>query len=281
LGAIINGQEAQPADAPNDAQFLEKIKNWLDAQGVTLELSVASKFEVALTKTPLTAVFHGRIYRDRDPATSVDKFREIDVVVRSTPLMTPIIDLTLWLIMECKSSDKYPWVFYRSSDLSHYATKFEDAFIVKRNQDFKSDALLGLRNVPIFNIAGVPYSTGGISVFSKDKSDSESESRNFVREAILQVQSAANGVSQDSINRSEHISASIFVPIVITKSPMFKVNLSEAGEVQIEGIQRELVLTRSRLNDGAINNVWVIHESEVDTVVSEFTSALSNISFNP
>jgi len=279
--AIEKNQGDQPESSSSELSLPKKIENWLDSQGVTLELSVASKFKVALANNRMSAVFHGRIYRDRDPDTSLEKFREIDIVVRSTPLITPAMDLSLWLILECKSSDKYPWVFFRSSDLTDSAQKYEDAFLVKKNRQFNSSAIIGLRQSPIFNIAGVPFSTGGISAFSKEKSEVENESRNFVREAILQVLSATKGVSQDSNPVSEGIAASIFVPVIITKSPMFIVNLNEAGELQIESVVRELVVTRSRLNEYGRNSVWVIHENEIDKVVSEFTSSLSHISYNP
>ncbi|MBI3429563.1 MAG: hypothetical protein HY050_05830, partial [Actinobacteria bacterium] len=128
-------QSAQP-DVTSEPSTETKIKGWLDTQGTVLELTVASKFQTALgPDTIRSSVFHGRHYRDKDPLTSEDKFREIDVVVRATPIIRPNSTLTLWLILECKSRTKHPWVFYRSSELTDAYIKYEDAFVVLSNRE--------------------------------------------------------------------------------------------------------------------------------------------------
>jgi hypothetical protein len=265
-----------------------KIRDWLDTQGTILELTVASKFLAVLgPNTYAHNVYHARHYRERDPLTLEDKFREIDVVVQATPIFTQTTHLTLLLILECKSKKNFPWVFYRSSEHTDDFTDYEDAFVVMRNRDFSSRAIVGLRDISIFNIQGIPYSTSGAAALTKEadklKGDSRNgggDFRNGVRDSILQVLSATDGISKEVGLNSKRLMAAILVPIVVTKAPMFTVTLDDSGAPKIESTFRELVVTRSKLDAESLKYVWVIHESQIDDICSEFAASLPRISLN-
>lgn len=286
------------AVVPEEAGLNRKIMKWLETQGTILELTVARKFLEALGGNSYERnVSHGRYYRDRDPITSENKFREIDVVVRTTPITRPSLSFSIWLILECKSRDKHPWIFYRSSELTRYSIRFEDAFLIMKNCDFDSAAIAGLRDVSIFKIGGSPFSTGGVAALLKAKDeatptprdeksedsrnrvrDEKSEnSRNGVRDAILQVLSATEGISSEVGLDMEGLITAILVPIVVTKAPMFAVTLDDSGNPRLEMITRELVITRSSLDDGKLKYVWVVHESEIDALSREFAGCLPHI----
>lgn len=277
---------AQPDSSP--APVMEaKIASWLQTQGVILELTVASKFQSALgPNTPLKRVIHGRQYRDKDPLTSEEKYRETDVVVIATPITPPRATLSIWLIIECKAKPNQPWVFYRSSSPTHQGTRYEDAFVVRSNQDFDTQSILGLHGVSIFQIDQVPYSTGGVAALIKENDDPSSgsrnaanDSRNPVRDSILQVLSTTFGISQEVGLIHEGLIASILVPIVVTTAPMYTVALDDTGAPKVEETFRELVVTRSKLDGGNLKYVWVIHESQIDTLSSEFAACLPFVEF--
>jgi hypothetical protein len=283
-----NTEQIPQLEVVSETSMEAKIKGWLDNQGTILELAVASKFQAALGRDTYTnSVYHGRHYRDTDPLTLEDKFREIDVVVHATPVFTPTTNLSLWLILECKSRTKHPWIFYRSSERTQTYAKYEDVFMVMSNRAFNSRGILGLRGVSIFNIEGIPFSTGGVAALTRendelpgDSRNAVRDSRNAVRDSILQVLSATKGISLEVGMDAEGLTASILVPIVVTKTSMFTVTLDEAGAPKIESTLRELVVTRSKLDDGNLKYVWVIHESQIDELVSEFATCLPNIDLN-
>ena len=296
MGILVTGSEeaevppesaeATPAAVHVEANLNDKIMRWLETQGTILELTVARKFQEALGRNSYARnVSHGRYYLDRDPITSEDKFREIDVVVRATPIIRPSLSLSIWLILECKSRIKHPWIFYRSSELTSYSIKFEEAFLIKKNRDFDSGAIVGLRDVSIFKITRSPFSIGGVAALSKETDEASpaphggisNDSRNGVRDAILQVLSATEGISSEVGLDMDGLITAILVPIVVTKAPMFAVTLDDSGEPRLEPISRELVITRSSLNDGNLKYVWVIHESEIDGLSAEFAECLPYI----
>lgn len=274
-------EQNPPTEGSSVPTLEEKIRRWLDTEGTILELTVASKFQAVLGRNGYThAVQHARHYRDKDPLTLEDNFREIDVVVQAIAVHTPRTVLSLWLILECKSRTNYPWVFYRSSELTSDFNSYKNAFAVMSNREFSLEAIVGLRDVSIFKIDGIPYSTGGTTAIFKGSDGLAGDSRNGVRDAILQVLSATHGLSQDVGLESEGLIATILVPIVVTKAPMFTVTLDESGAPKIESTLRELVITRSKLDGGSLKYVWVIHESQIDNLCTEFAASLPHISLN-
>jgi hypothetical protein len=83
--------------------MIPKVRDWLQAQGFTLEMHAASAFRAAGFEVRQSSHYI-------DPETG--KGREIDVVARD-PDILGIIDITF--IVECKSSKK-PWVLLCSPD---------------------------------------------------------------------------------------------------------------------------------------------------------------------
>lgn len=224
----VSDEQNARAEPSQKAVVEDKIMDWLETQGTILELTVASKFQKHLGFNSYARnVSHGRLYRTKDPITAEDKFREIDVVVRTTPITNVNQSLSIWLIFECKSRIKHPWIFYRSSESTNFGTKYEDAFLVLSNTKFDSKAIGGLHDVSLFNIERAPFSTGGVAALTKDfqeptdssRNSSTNDSRNGVREAILQVLSATEGVSKEIGLVSEGLIAAILVPIVVTRHP--------------------------------------------------------------
>jgi hypothetical protein len=83
--------------------MIPKVREWLDAQGFTLEMRTASAFRAAGFEVRQSSHYI-------DPETG--KGREIDVVA-ADPDVLGVVDITF--VVECKSSKK-PWVLLCSPD---------------------------------------------------------------------------------------------------------------------------------------------------------------------
>lgn len=260
---------------PEGISSQSAVTSWLANNGVLLEMKVASDFRRHLTTIPFKDISHGRIYLDEE---SGEKLRESDVVVHVDLILNSNISLVLWLIIECKSSLKGKWVFYRSDDLTHYSEKYNDLFLTRSTDDFNFQSLGGLSSIPIFDLAHKPFSYSVVTAFTGENENKDK--RNLARDAILQVLSATKGVSLDSILPQDRKAAAVFLPMVVTKSEMFSARLLDTGEISVEPTYRELVINRYKSLDGTLDAIWVIHESQIEAVIQEFASELRNFFYN-
>lgn len=260
---------------PEGISSQSAVTSWLENNGVLLEMKVASDFRRHLATIPLKDISHGRIYLDEEDG---EKLRESDVVVHVDLILNSNISLVLWLIIECKSSLKGKWVFYRSDHLTHYSEKYNDLFLTRSTDDFNFQRLGGLSSIPIFNLANKPFSYGVVTALTGDNENRDK--RNLARDAILQVLSATKGVSLDSILPQDRKAAAVFLPMVVTKSEMFSARLLDTGEIGVEPTYRELVINRYKSLNGILDAIWVIHESQIEAVIQEFASELRNFFYN-
>lgn len=267
LGTIHETVSEKAPSEGNSSQVA--VSAWLANHGVILEMKVASDFRRYLPQSIDTTVTHGRMYLDEDLE---EKLRESDIVVHVNKHFGVNSILTLWLIIECKSSVKGQWVFYRSDERTPYSQTYDNLFVSKTNQDFNFSNLGGMRSIPIFNVENQPFSYSVITAFTGENEGKDQ--RNPARDAILQVLSAAKGVGLDSILPEDRQSAVLFLPIVITRADMFSVELLENGEIRVEPTNRELVINRYKSLDGTLDAIWVIHESQIENVIREFSEGL-------
>jgi hypothetical protein len=122
------------------------VRRWLKNQGVLLEMGVAASFKKTVGRSHLNSVSHGGIYRDEDSISGETKLREIDVVVRMTPITNSDVDFTIWLILECKSQTSPPLAFFRGSEPTSPYLKYEEIFLSKANNNFNIQNVLQMNS---------------------------------------------------------------------------------------------------------------------------------------
>lgn len=254
------------------------VKRWLANHGVMLEMKVAGKFREALRETNHPHdVDLGRSYLDHDPQTRLAKLRETDVVVRATKTTFGRIWFSVWLAIECKSGTSEPWVFYRSAGRAEPwpQTIDETAF------DFVVDNRLARDNLGGFSQSQLLTATTNncYAAASVKGTGSETNPANAARSAIMQAQSAAQGVRRDiPTERQPQPTAAVVIPVVVTAAPMFAVALTTGSDYALMETNREVVQVRVP-DDDRIRKVWVVHESDLDQFVADFLSLVNELEY--
>lgn len=274
-----NGELPEPLALADEELAVAKptqdfVESWLSKNGVLLELKVASLFRKNLPKSISSSVSHGRIYIDQESGNTL---RECDVVVNFTVVMRHEITLTIWLIIECKSSMKSPWVFYRGDKASRWSERYEERFNSKTSNEFNFQSVIGLPSIQLFDVQNKNFS---YSVGTATNENDSKDKRNLAREAILQVLSATKGVMDDSLLPNDRPAGVIFIPIVVTKAEMFSVSLIEDGELQVTPTDSELVINRFISVNGNVDSSWVIQESKIEDTIKDFCQGLEYIDYN-
>jgi hypothetical protein len=241
------------SDKTNSAK--EVVEAWLKSNGVSLEFKVAARF--------LQRLHPGR---------------EVDVVVHATKNKYNSTWFTLWLVMECKSSAKVPWVLYRGSSLAQPSpvNSSEEGWLIKTTEGVLLKNIGGLNGYNLLNSATRNYC---YFVSSTNKRDQNDNAKNQGREAVLQVLSAVKGVAQDSPISENHRTIAIFVPVIVTGSPLFTVSLMPDGNIKTEETKRELLVGQFDHDGDKPRAVWIIHEDEVDSFAREYADVLEDLDY--
>jgi hypothetical protein len=258
-----------------------QVVAWLESGGVALEMKVVATFTAAfaaprwiapgLPARTRSRVDHAVPYTDKT-ADDTTKLREVDVIALMTKLTGSGDEAGLVCVVECKSSQKHPWVCFRRSAWA--AQKLPRDLITQTAwMTSGTDNLAEWRSEPLFNVTG--SSCYSIATARERDGRGERDGANFAKEAVAQVLSATNAASTQIVATNAN-RFGIFVPVVVTSASMFVVDLAPDGSLpEPVPTKRELLLGRFRLNDDAYRSVWVIHESEMENFANEAATTVA------
>ena len=205
--------------------MIPKVRDWLEAQGFTLEMRTASAFRAAGFE-----VRQSSHYLDSETG----KGREIDVLARD-PDILGVVDITF--IVECKSSKK-PWVLLCSPDtVVGYNRLFALGVLSKKAIKVMVDHLTDL--LPKFDW----LRKEGLIGYSARQAFSDSD--------VAYV--AAIGVAKacDSwIHRpeNEYVPPYAFAfPVIVVDSPILQCSLGEGGSIEVSEVEQGEFLFVARL----------------------------------
>ena len=259
---------AEISDSKSSSQ---QVQAWLNKHGAALEMEVASKMLVG----PSTVEHSGYF---RDPKTG--KLREFDV--HSTfrkHMYVPAMSFEIHVIAECKASDP-PWVLYMAPDtFGARDWDFETFF------ETSSHAAKTVRNLSSFSFAPL-LRTAGPHAYQV----AETATKNSTPyAAVQQVLDAVEGIKASHVAADESVAQApnsretlpglrIYVPVLITTSPLFEVRLSAIGEIEVTETHFAPLFTK-RDRDGVVVDrlVWVAHQSAIDEVVRMAMSSLDTM----
>jgi hypothetical protein len=257
-----------------------QVKAWLDSHGVALEMRVAAAFRRELQSAGIWSnVDHGRIYVADDSESGSTKLREADVVVRATRQTTfSEVWFNLWLVAECKSSTKDPWVLYRGSWRSQPSplTTFAEGWEIRASDDFNANNVGGWTDERLLNSTHMNYC---YSIASTNNPDRNGNSKNHARDAVLQVLSAVKGVAKDTPVQAHHLTAAIFVPVIVTSAPLIVVTLLDDGTYRLDDTSRELLVGRFNSDETSARAIWVVNDQEIDHFAAEYASAVTRLDY--
>ena len=256
---------------------INRVESWVKAHGVGLEMKVAGAFRKKMPPGyPFSSVDHGRAYIGFDPTSDREKVRETDVVVRLTKSTMGNVWITVWLIIECKSSKASPWVLYY--DLAQ-PTGF-------RYDPFGSLwELKHLDNITPANIGGFSSSSflsgnGISSCYSLETAtdpDARGNQKNDARDAVRQVIGAAKGITEKAALDEHHAQVHVFIPVIITSAPICTITLGMDGEYSVKETKRGLFLGRLDSENATPGGVWIISESDLENFADEAFSAINGL----
>lgn len=241
-------------------------------------MDVARAFRAQLDRNPNLSsdLDLGRHYIDYDPETAAVKLRERDVVVRATKSHHGRAWMSAWLSIECKSSKADPWVFYRASGRIDLwpKTLAETAWTLVVGNGLAQGEITGWPGNQLIT-ATVNNCYGAASTSDRTQNGNRP---NHARDAIMQAISASRGVARDIPD--EDNAAAIVIPVVVTAAPMVAVELTAEGHKLID-TTREVVSIRYAPGDDVLSKAWVVHESEVGALATDFVNLAAALEYWP
>jgi hypothetical protein len=224
----------------------EKVRNWLDAQGFSLEMRAASSFREAGFEVQQSSLY-------RDPQEG--KLRETDVIAIHPDFLGM---LSIWFVVECKSSSK-PWVLLCSEHvLKGYNRLFSFALssketkapIIERIQYF-------INNYPWLQKDG-PIGYSLRQAFSEN---------DVAYGAALSVAKATHHL----VHGAEKYVAPLRIgfPIIVVDSPILLCSLTEDGQIQLEERDQGEVLFNADLPIGFGACIRVVNIKALPAFVTE------------
>lgn len=223
------------------------VRAWLESSGTALELRTARAFRRVSRE-----VHHSRYYVADDGKT----LRESDViaVVRGDPG-----SVILNFVIECKSVDK-PWVLYER-DRMKFGRRDEDIIETLEVREVAGATVGDLNRLyaaPLLHANELgAYQIA--DTYSKDNSDAYN--------AVRQVMDGVDGLARD-LRPRDVPAVFIFVPVLVTTAPLFKVSLDDEGEPSVEAVDRMLLTARQRTDDQP-RSIWVLRESALESFVDD------------
>jgi hypothetical protein len=220
--------------------MIEKLSQWLEKQGFSLEMRAAAAFRQAGFKVRQSAHYHDR---------GEGKDREIDVVAsQESELRQPAVHFAV----ECKSSDK-PWVVLVSDDTLSGVERARCWGVLTH------EGLDTVSTLSPEDLAQLPwYSTtdecgyGFRKAFAGDRDDGFAASAAVCKAAqylVLPMQMDARALPAYAIS----------FPIIVVDSPLFECRLNADGKLQLSQVTQSEYLFEDHLAFDAWVRIRVVH----------------------
>lgn len=223
----------------------KRVRSWLVTSGASLEMRVAAALRGRVDRH---MVEHGPHYLDLDTG----KPREIDVFATWTERHRQVGRAYVCAVIECKSG-KDPWTIFiddraRPLKVSEVWSLLEmvDGFALWQHEDLPR----GFADSKWVQDLRSPGS-GVKTAFKK-----EDAAYDAVQQAIAAMRGLAKRLGDDSSN--------IYLPVVVTKSPLFEAYLDDKDEITVREVRRRSILIRHPLA-----HVMIVNEAGLDEMVDD------------
>lgn len=80
--------------------------------------------------------------------------------------------------------------------------------------------------------------------------------------AITKVISGRDGLIRDLDEEQTQRTAVIFVPVIVTRAPLFEVRLGNGPDLEVQQVPRSLLIMRTRAIDEH-DGMWVVNEDDL------------------
>jgi hypothetical protein len=262
-----------------DDDKFEPLDNWLSKNGVGLELHVAGAFKKKFSSDHYwTDIQHSYQYLDSKKEDGELVLRETDVVITKSKRLYNNLLITVRLVIECKHGAGIPIVLYKeSSQLPKFNfDPLEDLWECKKTESINTKNISGVAENALFagQVKKTCYSIN--TIYPEGKSNPKINVQNSIR----QLASGLEGVLDQTVNDPmASNSVQILIPILMTKSPIFTLELANDGQIIKNHSIRELLIWRTKASGEGSQGFWVMHYDALDGLIEDFDKFFNELDY--
>lgn len=268
-GVSHDSQPDRQGDSESHSSATWAMK-WLNENGAALEMRVARKMLV----TP-SRVEHSGYYRDVNEGS----LREFDVhAVFNKNASAAESNFEIHVIVECKASSP-PWILFMASEsYGSLDWDFENFFESASRDGATVRDLNGFPFAAAFRTSGQPHAYQVAEAAKKNSAPYD---------AVRQVLDALAGIRAGHLSDGAAVKGHtprlrVYLPVVVTTSPMLEARLSPNGEIELHDTEIAPFFVKQR-GDGTDSEVstslvWIVRESAMDRMVKKVIDSLNSMS---
>jgi hypothetical protein len=237
--------------------MMNKLAEWLDKQGFSLEMRAAAAFRGAGFDVKQSAHYHDR---------GLGKDREVDVIATRRERSGRAL---VHVAVECKSSDK-PWVVLISPDTLATISRWLTWGILSHEaiDTFASGDVVNEQDLPW-------YRTGDECGYSFRKAFTDRDDGFAAAAAVCSA--AQYLVLPMQADRRELPPYAVAFPVIVVDKPIVECRINPEGSIEFREVLRSEFLFEDHLMFDAWPRIRVVHISELPTFATEAYGAVSEI----
>jgi hypothetical protein len=257
----------------------EPLDNWLTTNGIGLELQVAGAFKRKYSSDRFwTDIQHSYQYLDSSKEDSQLVLRETDVVITKSKRLYNDLLITVRLVIECKHGAGIPIVLYReSTQLPKFNfDPLNYLWECRTTDNIDTKNIAGVTQNGLFG-AGLDKTCYSINtIFPDGKSNTKSSAQNSIKQLVSGLAGVSEQTIQDPIAKR---SIQILIPILMTKSPIYTLELGDAGNIIKNESTRELLIWRTKPSVEDSQGFWVMHFEALDGLIEDFDKFFNELDY--
>ncbi len=257
----------------------EPLDNWLTTNGIGLELQVAGAFKRKYFSDPFwTDIQHSYQYLDNNKEDGQSVLRETDVVITKSKKLFNDLLITVRLVIECKHGAGIPIVLYReSSQLPKFNfDPIQELWECRVTDQVDTRNIAGVSDNRLFagGVSKTCYSIN--SIFPDGKGNTKSNAQNSIKQLASGLAGVIDQTVHDAMAKK---SVQILIPILMTKSPIYTLELADDGNIIKQESLRELLLWRTKPSLEVSQGFWVMHFDALDGLIEDLDKFFEDLDY--
>jgi hypothetical protein len=243
-------------------ELKRRIGVWLEKSGVLLEMQTAHILRGVGWHVAQSEPFE-------DPVSK--KVRETDVNARLQSVTGPPF-VCFELLLECKASEKRPWLLLTSQDnifrsawgvhvtASHLGQTFLNAYLARDIEQHGALSNQIFKGIPLFDVpdrTAYRFMAGGFSA----ESDPGDERSDAGFRAVMQLLSALEQYNLEVSKRSVEVMTEIcefLIPVIVVNDHLFECWIDDSGVARVEQVHSGVLVLSHELDSRFSNYIFVV-----------------------
>jgi hypothetical protein len=245
----------------------KKLKDWLSNQGYPLEMVVAESFRKAGFDVSQSDHYH-------DPETNI--LREIDIIAKRSILVGDDIFTDISYVIECKLTNKKPWILFTSENTRPYDPIIEPNYYMGTN--IAEDLLLSLGIDEKLNKLTPCYHEQKRHGYGLIQSFSDGPDLAF--KAIMSAANSAISIIQESNKPKFGRRCKLIFPLVVIEGRLFESYIQNSSDPEINEIPFGHLMWKGSASERSTIPITVVTNNYIPEFVTKVSlSAIWFIEF--